>query len=92
MNEERPDILQGSLDLLILCTLRVGAMHGWSISLHIQQVSHDVLYVQQGSQETTPEDLPFSLSEPNLLDSERTSRRLEGIAAWIFSHRCLRSR
>jgi len=49
MNEERPDILQGTLDLLILRSLRVGAMHGWSISQRIQQVSHDVLKVQQGS-------------------------------------------
>ncbi|MEM7353737.1 MAG: PadR family transcriptional regulator [Acidobacteriota bacterium] len=49
MPEERPDILQGTLDLLILRTLRVGAMHGWSISRRIQQVSDDVLNVQQGS-------------------------------------------
>lgn len=49
MNEDRPDILQGTLDLLILRTLRVGAMHGWSISQRIQQVSQDVLNVQQGS-------------------------------------------
>lgn len=49
MSEERPDILQGTLDLLILRTLRVGAMHGWSISQRIQQVSRDVLHVQQGS-------------------------------------------
>ncbi|MEM6797379.1 MAG: PadR family transcriptional regulator [Acidobacteriota bacterium] len=45
----RPDILQGTLDLLILRTLRVGPMHGWSISQRIQQVSNDVLMVQQGS-------------------------------------------
>lgn len=49
MSEERPDILQGTLDLLILRSLRVGAMHGWSISQRIQQVSNDVLKVQQGS-------------------------------------------
>lgn len=49
MSEERPDILQGTLDLLILRTLNVGAMHGWSISQRIQQVSQDVLKVQQGS-------------------------------------------
>ena len=49
MSEQRPDILQGTLDLLILRTLQVGAMHGWSISQRIQQVSKDVLQVQQGS-------------------------------------------
>ena len=49
MSEDRPDILQGTLDLLILRTLSVGAMHGWSISQRIQQVSGDVLHVQQGS-------------------------------------------
>lgn len=49
MSEDRPDILQGTLDLLILRTLQVGAMHGWSISQRIQQVSEDVLQVQQGS-------------------------------------------
>lgn len=49
MSEDRPDILQGTLDLLILRTLSVGAMHGWSISQRIQQVSGDVLQVQQGS-------------------------------------------
>ncbi len=49
MSEERADILQGTLDLLILRTLRAGAMHGWSISQRIQQVSDDVLNVQQGS-------------------------------------------
>ncbi len=49
MSEGRPDILQGTLDLLILRTLRNGAMHGWSISRRIRQVSEDVLDVQQGS-------------------------------------------
>ncbi len=49
MSERRPDLLQGTLDLLILRTLRGGAMHGWSISRRIQQVSDDVLTVQQGS-------------------------------------------
>ncbi len=36
-------------------------------------------------QEVTPGGLPFSLSEPNLLDFERSSRGLEGIGAWVFS-------
>jgi transcriptional regulator len=44
-----PDILQGTLDLLILRTLQGEPMHGWAISDRIQQVSQDVLQVNQGS-------------------------------------------
>jgi len=43
------DLLQGTLDLLILKTLSLGPMHGWGVSQRIQQVSHDVLRVNQGS-------------------------------------------
>lgn len=43
------DLVQGTLDLLILKTLSLGAMHGWAIARRIQQVSGDVLQVQQGS-------------------------------------------
>ncbi|MEM9407105.1 MAG: PadR family transcriptional regulator [Acidobacteriota bacterium] len=46
---ERPEILQGTLDLLILRVLAPEEMHGWAISRRIQQVSDDVLLVQQGS-------------------------------------------
>jgi PadR family transcriptional regulator PadR len=46
--ESRIDLLQGTLDLLILRTLQNGAMHGWSISERIQQISRDVLQVNQG--------------------------------------------
>ena len=45
----KSDLLQGTLDLLILKTLAPGAMHGWGISLRIQQVSEEVLQVNQGS-------------------------------------------
>lgn len=41
--------LQGTLDLLILRVLRQERMHGWGIALHIQQISRDVLQVNQGS-------------------------------------------
>jgi PadR family transcriptional regulator PadR len=44
-----PNILQGTLDLLILRTLQVATMHGWAISDRIQQISQDVLQVNQGS-------------------------------------------
>ena len=43
------DLLQGTLDLLILKTLELESMHGWGIAQRIQQVSKDVLQVQQGS-------------------------------------------
>ena len=45
----KSDLLQGTLDLLILKTLALGAQHGWGISQRIQQVSQDVLQVNQGS-------------------------------------------
>jgi PadR family transcriptional regulator, regulatory protein PadR len=43
------DLLQGTLDLLILKTLALGPQHGWGISQRIQQVSGQVLRVNQGS-------------------------------------------
>jgi PadR family transcriptional regulator PadR len=48
-DESRLDLLQGTLDLLILRTLRLTPMHGWAISERIQQISEDVLQVNQGS-------------------------------------------
>ena len=47
--ESHLELLQGTLDLLILRTLQNGSMHGWSISERIQQVSREVLQVNQGS-------------------------------------------
>jgi PadR family transcriptional regulator PadR len=49
MTPERIDLPQGTLDLLILRTLSLGAEHGWAISERVQQISDDVLRVQQGS-------------------------------------------
>ena len=46
---DQTDVLQGTLDLLILRTLRLGPLHGWAIAQRIQQVSDDLLRVQQGS-------------------------------------------
>jgi PadR family transcriptional regulator, regulatory protein PadR len=43
------DLVQGTLDLLILKTISLEAMHGWAIAKRIQQVSGEVLQVQQGS-------------------------------------------
>jgi PadR family transcriptional regulator PadR len=49
MTNERIDLPQGTLDLLILRTLALGPQHGWAISERVQQVSSDVLQIQQGS-------------------------------------------
>ena len=49
MSDSRIDLPQGTLDLLILKTLALGPQHGWAISERIQQVSSEVLQVQQGS-------------------------------------------
>ncbi len=43
------DLIQGTLDLLILKTLSLGENHGWGLAQRIQQVSRDVLQVNQGS-------------------------------------------
>ncbi len=44
-----PDLLPGTLDLLILRTLQTDRLHGWAISERIQQISQDVLQIGQGS-------------------------------------------
>lgn len=49
LTEQRIDLPQGTLDLLILRTLALEPMHGWAISERIHQVSSKVLQVQQGS-------------------------------------------
>jgi transcriptional regulator len=49
MTDTRIDLPQGTLDLLILKTLSLGAQHGWAISERIQQVSREALQVPQGS-------------------------------------------
>ena len=43
------DLVQGTLDLLILKSLALEPMHGWAIGARIRQLSNDVLLVQQGS-------------------------------------------
>lgn len=49
MNKLKTDLLQGTLDLMVLRTLGAGENHGWGISQRIQQVSQDVLQINQGS-------------------------------------------
>ena len=48
-NTNPGDLLQGTLDMLILKTLIRGSMHGYAIAEHIQQVSDDVLKVEEGA-------------------------------------------
>ena len=45
----KADVLQGTLDLLILKTLARGPLHGYGIAVHIERVSEDVLRVEEGS-------------------------------------------
>jgi transcriptional regulator len=49
MAEHRTDMLQGTLDLLILHALAMGPMHGWGVSQRILDLSGDVLQINQGS-------------------------------------------
>ena len=49
MPDSSLDLPQGTLDLLILRTLSLGPQHGWAVSERVQQVSGDVLRIQQGS-------------------------------------------
>ena len=49
MPVQRIELPQGTLDLLILRTLALGAQHGWAISERVQQISSDALQIQQGS-------------------------------------------
>jgi PadR family transcriptional regulator, regulatory protein PadR len=47
--QKKADLLQGTLDLLILKVVALGSIHGYGISQRIQQITKDVLQVQQGS-------------------------------------------
>ena len=49
MRRATSDLLPGTLDLLILRTLQTAALHGWAISERVQQISEDVLQINQGS-------------------------------------------
>lgn len=46
---EQNELLQGTLDLLILKTLALGPMHGWAVGKRIEQLSREALSIQQGS-------------------------------------------
>lgn len=66
MSKQKSDLLQGTLDMLILKTLAVGSMHGWGISQRIQQTSEGVLNVNQGSLYPAL----YRLEEQGWIDSE----------------------
>jgi PadR family transcriptional regulator, regulatory protein PadR len=46
---DQTDVLQGTVDLLIMRTIALEPLHGWAIAQRIQQISDDLLRVQQGS-------------------------------------------
>ncbi len=49
MDPKRPELLQGTLDMLVLRIVALGPIHGYAIAQRINQISQDVLQVQQGS-------------------------------------------
>jgi transcriptional regulator len=49
MSDDRVDLPQGTLDLLILKTVAVGPKHGWAISERLHQISSATLHIRQGS-------------------------------------------
>jgi len=49
MDKAKTDLLQGTLDMLILKSLQLEPMHGFGISVRIRQISDEVLQVEQGS-------------------------------------------
>ena len=74
---DRQDLLQGTLDLLVLKTLSPGPLHGWGISKRIQQRSREVLEVNQGSLYPALhrlEEQGFLLSEWRVSENGRRAR------------------
>jgi transcriptional regulator len=49
MPDDRPDLLQGTLDMLIMKALQLGPLHGYAIARRVQQFSGDVLRVEEGA-------------------------------------------
>jgi PadR family transcriptional regulator len=77
MDKTRPDLLQGTLDLLILKALTLGPLHGWGVSKRIRQMSRNVLEVNQGSLYPALhrlEDRGFVTSEWKVSDEGRRAR------------------
>jgi len=49
MPKQKPDLPQGTFDMLVLKTLTLGQMHGYGIGLRIQQLAEDMLRVEEGT-------------------------------------------
>ena len=77
MPKEKTDLLQGTLDMLILKSLQLGSMHGFGISVLIRQMSKNVLQVEQGSLYPALyrlEDQGWITSEWGLSDNNRKAK------------------
>jgi len=77
MGKEKSDLLQGTLDMLILKALQLEPMHGFGISVRIRQISDEVLQVEQGSLYpalTRLEDQGWIQSEWGVSDNNRKAK------------------
>jgi len=77
MTKEKTDLLQGTLDMLILKSLQLEPMHGFGISVRIRQMSDEVLQVEQGSLYPALyrlEDQGWIRSEWGVSDNNRKAR------------------
>ena len=77
MAKEKTDLLQGTLDMLILKALQLGSMHGFGISVLIRQMSKEVLQVEHGSLYPALyrlEDQGWITSEWGLSDNNRKAK------------------
>lgn len=84
MDAERADLLQGTLELLVLKLLSVEPMHGWGITQRLEQASRQVLQVNQGSLYPALERLRrrgWIRSEWRITDNNRRARYYELTAA-----------
>jgi transcriptional regulator len=84
MARDQSDLLQGTLELLILKTLSHEPMHGWGISQRIQQMSREVLHVTQGSLYPALQRLKtrgWIASEWRITENSRRARYYELTAA-----------
>ena len=77
MPDDRPDLLQGTLDMLIMKALQLGPLHGYAIARRVQQFSGDVLKVEEGALYPAlhrMEDRGWLDSEWGLSENNRRSR------------------
>ena len=77
MAKDKSDVLQGTLDMLVLRALQLEPMHGWGITERIQQWSEDVLQLGQGSLYPAlyrMEQQDFIRSERRVTDNNRRAR------------------